>query len=116
MKFLVMFRKKPGMSHTEFRRYYETSHVPLLSKHMPFIREYRRNYVDPNVTRMPAGAAAPCFDVITEVRLDSEEDFKAYRDTLAMPEVLQEILADEANFIEPNSVWRLAVTEIHSLI
>ncbi len=113
-KIIVMFKKKAGMSTEEFRRYYEASHVPLILKHMPMIRSYQRNYIEPEITRLPTGATEPSFDVITEVLMDNDTDFDRYQRILDDPEVRREILADEANFIEPGTIWRLSVTEVKS--
>src|SRR3954470_8167565 len=46
IKLIFMFKRKPGLTHEQFRHHYETSHVPLVHKYLSHLFiDYRRNYV-----------------------------------------------------------------------
>lgn len=44
-KGIAIFERKPDMSREDFHKHYEEVHVPLVSKHIPTIKRYVRNYV-----------------------------------------------------------------------
>ena len=44
IKLIFMFKRKPGLTHEQFRHHYETSHVPLVHKYLSHLFvDYRRS-------------------------------------------------------------------------
>lgn len=108
-KFICTIRKKKGMSRQAFIDYYEKRHAPLLTKIMPPIGVYRRNYPQYNDGLKDAigrgsedGDAS--FDVFTEVIFDTREKADTYMAAFSIPEIQKQIIADETNFVEPGGV------------
>lgn len=103
-KFMVLIKKKPGMTRDEFIDYYENKHAPLLQRIMPPIGTYRRNYVQydddlrSTIGRGGEGGETP-FDVITEVIFDTREQAETYMKGFWEPENHRLILEDEAKFV-----------------
>jgi uncharacterized protein (TIGR02118 family) len=116
LKILCFLSKKPGLTRDEFIDYYETRHVPLINKHIPFYRNYRRSYpVEVQNYRTghldnQADARAP-FDVLTEVTFDSRADYQRMVDTLSDPEVGAIIARDEENFFDRSKMVIYIVDE-----
>jgi uncharacterized protein (TIGR02118 family) len=100
-KFMVMMKRKPGITREEFRRYYEEVHAPAALKRFP-IRKYVRNYVV-----VPPGAPEPGFDCITEFWYDSMEDARS----TARIWKHQGGLGDETSFIDAASEVSFQVEE-----
>lgn len=107
IKVIALIRKRPGITTEQFRRHYETVHAPLVNRLLPFYATYRRNYVDGPAR---GGPRQPDWDVFTELEFATTADFEAWRAALARPEVLAQIRADEANFIElgATQMWVVA--------
>jgi hypothetical protein len=113
---ILTIRKRRDISREEFIDYYETKHTALIGQLLPAtILQYRRNYVideAPLSRRLAEGrgddAHLPDIAVITEARFATREDAEALVDAFLSDEVLAQVLADEANFIEPGGVrWRV---------
>jgi uncharacterized protein (TIGR02118 family) len=111
IKMMVLIKAKPGISLAAFREYYESKHVPLIRRLHPTIAEYRRNYIDPNRTELPPGREWPDFDVVTEARFHSWDDFARFRAVSADPAVRQQVLAEEDHFVDTAKTRRLIVEE-----
>jgi uncharacterized protein (TIGR02118 family) len=116
-KCLILMKKKAGLTRAAFIDYYENKHVPLMRELAPHREIYRRNYIafDDSMFdvdgRSGAAEAVP-FDVITESIFATREAAEAAKNTtLASPENLRRVKADEANFVEPGSV-RMYVVEV----
>jgi hypothetical protein len=93
-KLIVCTKRKPGLSHEQFRQVYESRHVPLILRVTPLMRGYRRNYVTPNAEY--GMAAEGPFDCITEAWFDTAEDYRRHHDGLAAaPDTVAEITASE---------------------
>ena len=45
VKSIVVARKKPGMDRTEFNKYWEHTHGPLVAKSIPGLRRYVQNHL-----------------------------------------------------------------------
>src|SRR5947209_8575192 len=108
---MVLIKAKAAISFDAFRDYYETKHVPLIRRLHPMIAEYRRNYIDRERTQLSPGREWPDFDVITEARFHSWEDFIRFRTVSADPAVRRQVLADEAHFVDTARTQRLIVDE-----
>ncbi|MFC1944067.1 EthD domain-containing protein [Chloroflexota bacterium] len=62
IKTMILFKRKPDLSHEEFVRHYEEVHAPLGIKCLPNMKGYVRNHI---ITA--PGAEKPDLDCITEV-------------------------------------------------
>ena len=80
LKAIALLTRRADVPHAQFIAHYEHTHVPLILRSFPQIREYRRNFVDLSDVRRAPGVADPPFDVITEMWFD---DKKGYEQMLA---------------------------------
>ena len=74
IKLIFMFKRKPGLTHEQFRQHYENSHVPLVHKYLSHLFvDYRRSYVtgalghDSQLDRTRPTDRDIGFDAITEL-------------------------------------------------
>lgn len=114
IKILVFNKRKDGVSMEEYRHHYETVHAPLAHSLFPTVKTYRRNYVDHDSTaradtRKGVSTADVEFDSVAEVFFDNWEDFEAFRDRSAEPDVRAQVLADEEKFLDPSASKRVVV-------
>lgn len=93
-KLVLLVKRKPGLSHEQFRAHYEASHAPLARAKLPLLRKYVRNFLTP----LP-GMTEPEFDCITEFWFDSDADCNATRE-LASTVVGQALAEDEERFMD----------------
>ena len=113
-KLIGMFRRKEGITHTEFREYYETRHAPLaLSLYGDLFAAYRRNYVEHDDHHLdPARAQADDLDVITEIVFDTAEAMnEMFARTSRDPKVREAIATDEARFMDRPASRILIITD-----
>lgn len=108
---MVLIKKRPDLTTEQFREHYEAVHAPLIVRLLRYYSAYRRNYIDGPVRR--AGAEFD-WDVITELEFGTQEDYDAWLAALATPEILGQIRADEANFIDSTQTRMWAVTRCAS--
>ena len=111
VKVMAMLWKQEHLTAEQFRDYYETYHAPLARRLFPMIGDYRRNFVDRELTVWPEGESAPDYDVVNELCFETEEDYEAFKREFAKPEVLAQVRADEANFLQTPKTRRLVVRE-----
>lgn len=115
-KWIVMIKKKKGMSREEFIDYYENRHEPLIRELLPRSVVYRRNYLifnDPmlNADGRGGDAEEAGFDVLTESVFSTREDAEALMKAFASPGIFERIRADEDNFVEPGHA-KMYVVEV----
>ncbi len=111
VKIVTLICKQDRLTAEEFQTYYENNHAPLARRLFPMIGDYRRNFIDKKATVWPDGEKLPDYDVLTELSFDTEEDYKAFQDEFAKPEVIAQVRADEANFLQTPKTRRLVVRE-----
>jgi len=105
-KLTLLIRRRPDLTHEQFKARYESGHAPLARMQLPLLRRYQRNYLTP----LP-GRPDREYDVITEFWFDTMEDLQATIGSL--PEEVRETLArDEAEFMDRPSM-SLYITETH---
>jgi EthD domain len=112
IKLVAMISKKSSMTSEAFEEYYEEYNVPLsLSLHSTFSK-YTRNYIKPSspFSNLTSPLPSPC-DAITEVWLETEQDFQTFLETAAGPDVRQRVIEDESQFMDRGSLRMFAVTE-----
>jgi hypothetical protein len=105
-KWMVFIKRKKGMSREAFIDYYENHHAELCRRLLPRSHIYRRNYLvhnDPMFAPDGRGGAEAemDFDVVTESVFGTREEAEALMNAFANPEIMKQIQADEANFVEP---------------
>ena len=108
IKVVAFIKRRSDLDLAAFRAYYEQHHVPLIDRLLPFYDGYRRNYL---VAPFRDGEPSMGYDVITELRFASQEDYEGWRAALSDPAVLQQIHDDERNFLEPGTTRMWVVDE-----
>ncbi len=115
-KVLIFLKRRSGMSHDEFRDYYENAHSKLCEKYAAGARRYVRRYVQP-VANLETGEAGELdFDVITELWFDDRaicEKVLEIGSSMAFP---AEVLADEERLFDRSKTRYAAVIESESNI
>lgn len=117
-KVMMLVRRKPGLTHEEFRRHYESTHVPLALGTIPQIRGYVRNYIRPeqDFVQPDDDQQNSGYDCITEFWYEDkaawEEVKKRYRegDLAAIME------ADEVQFMDRDQMKVLIAEECVSRV
>lgn len=104
-KLILLVKRKPGLTHEEFRAHYEASHAPLARANLPWLRKYVRNFLTP----LP-GRPEPEYDCITEFWYDSMEDCEASRAFCQTPEG-QVLAQDEERFMDRPAMLCYVATE-----
>jgi hypothetical protein len=107
-KVIWFLRRKPGMSHEQFREHFETSHVPLAMKHLGHLFvEYRRNYAatawfggDPRRSDGGFGPKDWDHDCISEWVLADQAAFDELNRIMSDPEVSRLFKEDEDRFVD----------------
>lgn len=108
---ILFITKQARLTDKEFQDYYETTHAPLSRRLFPMVGDYRRNFIDKTALIWREGENLPTYDVITEMSFDTLEDYQSFRQEIARPEVISQVRADEANFLETQAPRRLIVIE-----
>ncbi|HQR04788.1 MAG: EthD domain-containing protein [Proteobacteria bacterium] len=110
IKLLALISARPGLSRTEFIEHYESSHVPLIRRHMPGLVEYRRNYLP------EADAAQLGFDSVTILCFPDRATFESAVANTARPEVYAILSADAAAYQDVPKTRMFEVTEGRSAL
>ncbi|MBV9840045.1 MAG: EthD domain-containing protein [Sphingomonadaceae bacterium] len=105
IKVMLFVKRKPGLTHEEFRARYESGHVPLAISELPHLVQYRRNFVKPT-----PGMAEVDFDVVTEFWFDNKEGWKATA-AYALDPVKGRTLADDEAVFMDRSTMRFVMVE-----
>jgi hypothetical protein len=116
---LIFITRKAGISHSDFKKQYETSHMPLLQlyggKHFP--KSHKRNYIHFNDNDQPTiiqGTPAGFdFDAIAEASFEDEAAFQAFLEALTADEEASKILrADEEKFSDREKMKIVVVGDV----
>jgi hypothetical protein len=81
-KVMLFVKRKPGLTHEQFRDRYESGHAPLAIQHLPYLRKYVRNFIQP-----VRGWPDPEFDGVTEFWFDDEKGWKETSKAYAFTDV-----------------------------
>ncbi len=107
-KVLIFNKRRAGLSHEEFVKYYESVHAKRAEKYLVNVKRYCRRYIEWRPARNDSNPDLG-FDVITEMWCDTREDFEAAIAAVAVPPASDEIAADEEYLFDPSGhVWALA--------
>lgn len=108
-KLILFVKRKPGLTHDEFRAHYESNHAPLAWSNLrPWLVRYTRNFLAP----LP-GQPEPPYDCVTEFWYT---DRAALEDSISWTrsEPGQVLARDEENFMDRPSMRTFIATEAHS--
>jgi len=97
VKLIACAKRKPGITHEEFGRYWRENHGPLVKSVPEFIRHVRK-YVQCHIVSnsAPLGASSD-YDGVAELWFDSLDELnKAFNE----PRYLEIIRADELKFAD----------------
>ena len=113
MKKLILFvKRKPGLTHEQFRAHYESTHAPLAKSRLApqWLVRYERNFLTPGT-----GQPEPPYDCVTEFWFADQAALDASV-TWTRSEEGQVLARDEENFMDRASMQTflvdVAVTEI----
>src|SRR5262245_13282947 len=117
LKIVALIKRKPGLTHAEFKDYYETTHRLLVHHFADCIIDYRRSYPvqdlpqvkgEYSVSSLGDGAASGLFDCLTEVWVrDAQALAKVFE---RLEKAKEEFEIDEGKFIDRPSV-RLVICD-----
>lgn len=104
-KIIGLFKRRPGMTITEFREYYESRHRLLGEK---YLRGYASRYVRRYLSAFPDPASGtttePEYDVALEIWYPDQQTFAAASARLREPHAAAEIIADEEQLFDRRSM------------
>lgn len=100
IKMLFFLKRAPGLSREEFKATYEARHARLGERHAPSAARYVRRYLEPVPELFTGEAAEPEHDVVTELWFADRTAYEAAMESLARPEVVAEIVADEETLFD----------------
>jgi hypothetical protein len=111
-KVMWLLRRKPGISHEQFKEHYESSHVIMAQKYIGHLLiEYKRNYKTetwgggvPTDTGGGFGLIDWPYDCVTEWVMKDESALDRINAIFAHPVIGKEFHDDEANFLDRDSV------------
>jgi hypothetical protein len=116
VKIIALLKRRAGMSMEAFVEYYEKNHAPLVLRLVPYITDYRRNYVEHGSAFASMDGKEPDCDVITEAWFGTEEDFAKFGEVGSRPEIRDIVIKDELNFLDRESIRMFVVRERASAI
>ncbi len=108
VKFTILLRRHPSMSHDSFVDHHRRNHAPLFCA-LPAVREHVRRYVQSHALPLPLpGLPDAGFDGITEIWTD---DVAALEAVFTSAEYMATIRPDEARFLDLHACAFLLSTE-----
>lgn len=114
IKTITLLKRRPGLSVSEFRAYYESRHVLLGLKYtQPEALRYTRRYLS---TLGDDQGGDPCFDVAMELWFADRPTLDRVMQRLQRPDIAAEIAADEeALFDRAQTRFMVVDEEIESI-
>ncbi|TDN40284.1 EthD family reductase [Hymenobacter sp. UV11] len=108
VKFTILLRKRPEMTHEEFVQYHRTKHAPLFMS-VPAVQQHVRRYVQGHTIPLVLPGMPPfAYDGTTELWFDTHEDIaKVFGDE----EYLRLIRPDEMKFLDLHGCGFLLLAE-----
>lgn len=110
IKLTFCLKRLPGMSRQEFQTYWREKHAPLVQRHAKvlgiarYVQSHSLHEGTASVLAAARGSAGQDYDGVAELWWDSMESFAAGGQTAEGRAAGQELLEDEARFIDlPNS-------------
>jgi len=108
IKFMILLRRSPAMSHAEFVEHHQRHHAPLFMS-VPAVQQHVRRYVQthPVAADLP-GLPTTDIDGTTELWFDDQAAFAA---VFTDPTYLDVVRPDEARFLDLARCEFLVTTE-----
>ena len=114
IKVIMLMKRRPGMTISEFRDYYENTHRVIGEKYLNgFAVKYIRRFINPLVDRS-GNLTDPEYDVLMEIWYPDEETFKACGEKLSEPDIAKEIREDEERVFDTRFMRSYTVDEFES--
>jgi len=111
LKLIMPMKRRPGMSVTEFRTYYETHHRVIGEKYLAgYAARYMRRFTNPTTDR-DGQIREPEYDVFLEIWYPDEATMQACSAVLGAPAVQKEIKEDEARLFDTRYMRAYLVDE-----
>jgi EthD domain len=115
---LIFVTRRSSISHSDFKKHYETIHIPLLQfyggEHFP--KSHRRHYLQFSENDQPTvvqgDKAAFDFDTIAEVSFDDEAAFQAFLAVLTVEEASKTLRMDEDKFSDREKMKIVVVGDV----
>lgn len=118
IKVITFLKRKAGMSHEEFRKYYEEHHAPFgINLLLPEVKRYFRRYVQPMqhpITGETGGAFD--YDVIMETWFENNTAFERTMKRLSQPEIAAAIAEDEERLFDRSRIQSVIVDEVETTL
>jgi hypothetical protein len=117
-RILIFVSRKPGLSHSDFKTYYETSHLPLLRFFAGalFPKHHKRYYLnfdkDDKPEVLQGDKAVFDFDAIAEVSFDDKSHFQAFLESLRGEEAHKKLTQDEDKFSDRGKLKIVVVGDV----
>ncbi len=109
-KVFAFLNKRDGISTDAFIDYYENNHIPLILSLAPTPLIYKRRYVVHD-EKLSEGSPAIDFDVMTELGFSDREACLAWMGKLYGPDVGEQVVTDEAQFLDRSRTRAYVVDE-----
>ena len=112
-KQIAFFKRKEGLTHEEFRDYYENNHVRIrLSQEKPRdLERYVRRYLTPVADPIAGELRISGFDVVTELWFKDKAAWERYRRRSLNPEIRKVAAEDEEKYLDRNNLYFHTVDE-----
>lgn len=115
-KILIYLKRRPGMSTTAFRDYYEGVHSKFGEKYSDGLARYLRRYVEPLADDLVSHADALDFDVVTELWFEDRKAFDLVVKYAAHGRLPPEVIEDEARLFDRSKTRYITVVEHESTL
>ncbi len=115
---ILLLKRRPGMTHEEFRHYYESGHAMMAKKYFGHLfMDYRRHYVnrtrgsrDPDESGVLKTREQETYDAITKIDFKHQADLDEFDRIASLPEVSADLRQDEAKFLDRDAM-RVSICE-----
>jgi hypothetical protein len=114
IKAIFLLKRKPGITHEQFREHYEKSHAELGKKYLGHLMiSYTRNYIGEvrgarNQGRKPMDFG---YDCITEWVMPDEAALEEVFRIFGIPEIGKVFYDDEERFLDRDAVVTMTIRE-----
>ena len=108
IKFTILLRRNPALTHEEFVAYHREKHAPLFCS-LPEVKQHVRRYVQGHSTGVEIPGIPPMtFDGTTELWFD---DMAGLAGVFEAKDYMEQIRPDEAKFLDLHRCEFLLTTE-----
>ena len=105
IKLIILMKRREGLTHEEFIKYWKEEHGPLAMKTYPRIKKYVQNY------GVKMNDKEPPYDGVVELWYDSYEDWKKGADDYNTTEAGKAFKEDEKKLLDRSKTVYIMVEE-----